>query len=155
MSKIFLILVVFQFKHFLADYRFQGPYMLQKFLPGWDFFWPLVAHCGVHSAFTLIIVMSVNPSLGWLAGVDFVAHFLMDRIKAGPKYLGRFKALSARDFQKTMRFKNNMARIGVPLRPHGVAATKLKHNTLFWWSLGFDQMVHHLTDLFIVWRLFV
>ncbi len=51
---------------------------------------PLTAHAGVHAIFTVIIVLVINPSLAWLALVDFVAHFTMDRIKSGPKYFGRF-----------------------------------------------------------------
>jgi hypothetical protein len=55
-----------------------------------------------------------------LAIVDFVVHFTMDRIKAGPRYLGRFSDVSSK---------------------------------AFWVSFGFDQMVHHLTHLYIVWYL--
>ncbi len=88
---VFLLLCVFQVKHFLCDFPLQRRYMLQKVLPGWEFFVPLAIHCLVHAAFTLAITLCIKPDLWWLAIVDFVAHFLMDRIKAGPKYLGRFR----------------------------------------------------------------
>lgn len=118
--QIFLLLVIYQFKHFIADFPLQGKYMLGKFKPDWSFFWPLVAHCSVHSAFTLAIVLCFKPEVWWLAIVDGVVHFTMDRIKAGPKYLGRFKDLYSKQF---------------------------------WWSLGIDQMVHHLTHYYIIFMI--
>lgn len=86
----FLLLVVFQAKHFLADFPFQNAFMLRKRLPGWGFALPLAAHCGVHGLFTLAVCLWARPEFWWLAGVDFAAHFVMDRIKAGPRYLGRY-----------------------------------------------------------------
>ena len=86
----FLLLIAFQVKHFLADYPLQFPYMLRKFRPGWDFVLPLTAHCAVHAAMTLLIVLWVRPELWWLAIGDFVVHFVMDRLKSGPRFLGRF-----------------------------------------------------------------
>lgn len=86
----FQLLVLFQIKHFIGDFPLQREYMLKKFLPGWEFFVPLATHCFVHSLLTLAIVMAVSFDLWWLAVVDFVTHFIMDRIKSGPRYLGRF-----------------------------------------------------------------
>ena len=114
----FILLIVFQIKHFVADFPLQFPYMLKKVNSGWDFVWPLSLHCGVHSLITLSIVLLVAPSLWWLAPMDFAIHFLMDRIKSGPRYLGRFND---------------------------------SHRTSYWVALGFDQMVHHLTHLLIIW----
>jgi uncharacterized membrane protein len=91
MKDVFALLLVFQAKHFLADFPLQGRYMLGKFKPGWDFLSPLLAHVSVHGLMTLAICLYVRPALWWLALVDMVAHFAMDRIKAGPKYLGRWK----------------------------------------------------------------
>jgi hypothetical protein len=114
----FLLLVVFQIKHFLADFPLQFPYMLRKFRPGWDFVMPLTSHCLVHGALTLAIVLCVDYRLWWLAAFDFVTHFIMDRIKSGPRYLGRFKDSTS---------------------------------TSYWIAFGFDQMIHHLTHMLIVW----
>lgn len=116
---LFLI-AVFQIKHFIADFPLQKEYMLRKFLPGWEFVLPLATHCAVHAVMTLGIVLAIRPSLWWLAVADFVVHFIMDRIKSGPHYLGRFDD---------------------------------KNRPGFWNALGFDQMVHHLTSLYIVWAL--
>lgn len=116
----FLLFVVFQAKHFVADFPLQREYMLRKVRPGWDFILPLSMHCGVHSGMTLAICLWWKPSLWWLAILDFVAHFIMDRLKSGPRYLGRF---------------NDRTR------------------TSYWAAFGLDQMVHHLTHLYIIWLL--
>ena len=132
--KIFVLLILFQLKHFLADYPLQNKYMLQKFRPDWGFFLPLVCHCLVHSLFTFCIIWFVSGDIIHslkMSALDFGIHFIMDRIKAGPKYLGRFKALTASEF--------------------ATATDKQKRsNQLFWWSLGLDQTVHHLTHYVII-----
>ena len=118
-ENIFTLLIVYQFKHFLADFPLQREYMLKKFSPNWDFFFPLCLHCGVHAVLTLAIVIVFGiPHLWWIALVDFGIHFVMDRIKSGPRYLGRF---------------NDQEKPG------------------YWNALGFDQMVHHLTHMYLVW----
>jgi hypothetical protein len=87
----FILLVLFQIKHFLADFPLQFPFMVRrKGLPGWQFLLPLCAHCAIHALFTLLIVLWVDPNYWWLAGADFLIHFVLDRMKAGPFYFGRF-----------------------------------------------------------------
>jgi len=115
---IFVLLVAFQVKHFLADYIYQDAYMLGKFKEkGWVL--PLLSHVLFHGLFTLVIA-AYYVTNGWvvlgLAVFDMVVHFIMDRIKASPKMLGRYNTT-----QKE-----------------------------FWWSLGLDQMVHHLTHYSII-----
>ena len=90
LSLILWLLIIFQTKHFVADYLLQNRYMLGKFRPDWGFFFPLLAHAGVHGVCTLLICLAFNPVYWWLSLIDVVAHFVMDRVKAGPKYLGRF-----------------------------------------------------------------
>ena len=87
---IFTLLVCFQIKHFISDFPLQREYMLKKTLPGWGFLMPLTVHCSVHMLITLTIVLWVNPQFWWLCLYDFCIHFVMDRIKSGPRYLGRF-----------------------------------------------------------------
>lgn len=132
MSKLFVLLILYQIKHFIADYPLQGKYMLGKFKPGWDFLGPLAAHCTVHGLFTYLIAMfaGYDNALN-LSIIDFSAHFIMDRIKASPKYLGRFKPLTAETYVKADK-------------------KALRSNVLFWWSLGLDQMVHHLTHYYLI-----
>ena len=117
---LILLLVVYQVKHLIADFVLQNVWMLQKNSPGWNFVLPLSIHCGVHAAATLAIALYFNPAAWWLAIFDFAIHFAMDRIKASPRYLGRFH---------DMRSK------------------------AYWMCFGLDQMVHHLTHLFICWYL--
>ena len=117
MEKLFGLLVIFQIKHFLADYPLQTPYMLGKFKGGLEWISPLALHSLVHALFTLAILLAFAPSLWALAFLDFTVHFIQDRIKASPNLLGRFKP----------------------------------DNKFFWWALGQDQMVHHLTHYIIIW----
>lgn len=132
---IFVLLATFQLKHFLADYPLQNTYMLGKFKDGWDFLLPLLAHVGVHAIFTLCIAYAFTRSVGFAFGVallDLCVHFAMDRTKAGKKYLGRFKSLSGKEFSSA-----------TPVEKRG--------NKFFWWALGFDQSVHHLTHYVIIY----
>lgn len=90
---IFVILASFQMKHLICDYQLQTKYMLGKFNEtGWAL--PLAAHSAVHAGFTVFLVFVITQ-IFWLAVVmavfDFVVHFTMDRIKASPKLLGRYK----------------------------------------------------------------
>ncbi|MCJ8275433.1 MAG: DUF3307 domain-containing protein [Bdellovibrionales bacterium] len=115
---IFILLIIYQVKHYIADFPLQREYMLRKTNPRWDFALPLAMHCAVHGVGTLIICMVYAPSLWWLALVDFVVHFVADRLKSGPRYLGRF---------------NDLSKPG------------------FWNVLGLDQMIHHLTHIYIIY----
>lgn len=120
LTTLVVLIAVFQVKHFLADFILQTRYQLGKFRADWGFFLPLLSHAATQAAFTLAICLVVCPTLWWLALVDLTTHFVMDRVKAGPKYLGRFND---------------------PKKP------------AYWFALGFDQMVHGLTDLAIAFLL--
>jgi len=91
-------MVIFQVKHFLADFVFQNVYMLRKGSPSWSFVGPLSIHAGIHAFFTLAIVLYANPALWALSLLDFVIHFITDRIKAGPRYLGRFDDIHSKAY---------------------------------------------------------
>lgn len=91
LTAIFPLLFLFQLKHFLCDYPLQGKYMLGKFKSGWGWVLPLTAHVCVTSLGSLLVVSLFRPDLWWLCLVDFVCHFTMDRVKASPNMLGRFK----------------------------------------------------------------
>lgn len=117
---IWKLLVVYQLKHFLADFPLQGRYMLGKFKSGTEWILPLAAHASVHAAFTAIIVTAAHRTeLLWLAALDFAVHFIVDRLKASPNLGGRWKM----------------------------------DKPQFWWALGADQMAHHLTHYFIIWKI--
>lgn len=101
---LFVLLIVFQIKHFICDFPLQREYMLKKTLPGWEFVPPLALHCAVHASFSLAIIMVVRPTLWKLALLDFAVHFAMDRIKSGPKYLGRFNDKDRPGFWNSLGF---------------------------------------------------
>ena len=124
MLTIFLLLIVFQFKHFICDYPLQTQYMLGKMKDtGWVK--PLAAHAGIHAIGTFIVAyyfLNLNyylDSIAFatiLAIADFILHFIVDRIKASPTIGGRFR----------------------PEQPQ------------FWWALGADQMTHHLINYIFI-----
>lgn len=88
---LFVLLVAFQIKHVLADYFFQTEWMVfgKCRIKGWVK--PLFAHAAVHATLTLIIALIFAPTLWWLASLDIIVHFIIDRVKANPKLGGRFK----------------------------------------------------------------
>jgi hypothetical protein len=141
---IFVLLLVYQLKHWVADYPMQNEYMLGKFKPGWEFVGPLSLHVAIHGGFTFIIIVATTHMLGLSLAVglfDATVHFFMDRIKAGPKYMGRWKPLTAAQW---MECKRQLAQ-GFWGRENENPAIRLRSNVLFWWALGLDQAVHHLT----------
>lgn len=167
MTLLFVLLVIYQIKHWLADYPLQTKFMLGKFKPGWAWVYPLFTHACVHALFTSIIVYFVKPELWWLAWVDFVIHFTMDRIKASPSLMGKWKALSPERFKELEKMKSDLGLTDEDeCRPWDGQFERCKncnfwdiyrkehwHNKLFWWALGIDQMVHHLTHYLIIWFL--
>ena len=92
MEIVFLLLVLFQIKHFICDYPLQTPYMLGK-MGKTNWIKPLAAHAGVHAIGTFIVVLAVtfSPIAVVFALADFVLHFIVDRIKASPDLGGRWK----------------------------------------------------------------
>ena len=136
-SLIFQLLFLFQLKHFLADYPLQTRYMLGKFKKSPWYFKPLLAHVSVHGVFTFIIACAYQM-LFWQALVltlfDMTCHFIMDRVKASPDLLGRFKPLTKETYPDA-------------------TPEQLASNNYFWWSIGLDQSVHHLTHYVIIWAI--
>jgi len=128
---IFVLLLIFQFKHFIVDYVVQSYRKdgMDKFNEiGW--FVPLLKHASDHGFFTIVISVLVLQLSGVLSfkglglililfWFDTIIHFTMDRIKASPHMLGRFTIEDRR----------------------------------FWMALGFDQAVHHLTHYTIIFVL--
>ena len=135
MNTIFILLFLFVIKHFLADFPLQNRYMLGKFRPDWGFVFPLLAHVGVHAGFTFLIAVWFGFKQAiCLALFDATTHFIMDRIKASKKYLGRFKPLTE-ETAKT------------------ATSEQWRSNDWFWYSIGLDQAVHNISDLIVIWFL--
>jgi hypothetical protein len=156
---IWVLLIVYQIKHFVADYPLQGPYMLRKFLPTPHWILPLMAHAGVHGAFTCFIALFVKPEAALILGVlDFILHLTIDRLKASPNLGGRFKALDSTNYPgvKAMSegdFLGAQVTGEEKVQKQIWAVERLKSNTYFWWALGADQGLHHLTHYLIIYLL--
>ena len=100
---VFALLIVFQVKHFIIDYvvQFSRHDSMKKFeADGWVF--PLFKHANDHGMASAFIVSTVlyAVSTPWLPLIllslgayvfDLVVHFTMDRIKASPNILGKYK----------------------------------------------------------------
>jgi hypothetical protein len=163
-----VLVLVFQLKHFIADYLLQGwpwaNYMLGKFRPtGWQK--PLAAHCAVHAAFTFTILSVIaTPTLltCCLALFDGCVHFVMDRVKASPELFGRWKPASKEEYvaayaaavrEVPATLSDEEATRVLKAKHRGIV--KMWDNQLYFWTLGFDQLVHHCTDLFVIWAVVV
>ena len=91
MVGLFLLLIVFQLKHFICDYPLQGTYMLGK-LRATNWALPLAAHAAVHATATFLIAIWFSLHLAIILAIaDFILHFTIDRLKASPNIGGRFK----------------------------------------------------------------
>jgi hypothetical protein len=142
MSAVFGLLIAYQIKHLLADYPGQSfRFFLGKFRADWGFVGPLLAHVGVHAVGTLTIALVFGAPLALvfkLAIFDASVHFAMDRIKASPRWMGRWKPLTAAGYLEAERTGDRKA---------------IRGNSLFWICLGADQAVHHLTHYACIWAL--
>lgn len=118
---IYLLLAFFT-KHYLADFPLQTVYMLGKGKKGFDWILPLTSHAGVHFLFTLVIILIYNPNLYYLSFIDFIFHFIIDRIKA------------------TYRLKEGTWE----------AHEKGKLLSKYYNALGLDQYAHALTYILII-----
>lgn len=149
MKAIYILLIVYQFKHFIADYPLQGRYMLGKFKPYPDFILPLLSHGLVHGVFTFLIAIyfkSLETSLA-LGLLDMTVHSIVDWVKANPSIGGKFSALSKNEMKGILSYVPTLSEEEFKSK-FGV---QLKSNTLFWWALGLDQMAHHLTHYLLIW----
>ena len=88
--------LVFAVKHLLAAFIFQTGWIAhgKEATAGWIV--PLAAHAGIHAVLTLAIAVAVRPSLWWLAILDLVVHFAIDRGKTLAGRWGRWTASDAR-----------------------------------------------------------
>jgi E3 ubiquitin-protein ligase DOA10 len=74
-------MLVLTVKHVIADFVLQTSWMAigkdQK--TGWAL--PLLAHCLVHFAVAMVLILIIAPRFWFLAFVDFVIHITVDRAK--------------------------------------------------------------------------
>jgi len=76
-----ILLILLHVKHFLADFPLQTPYMLGKGKSGTDWILPLIAHCLVHASLSALIIGIYRPEMIWIVSIEFLAHFIIDRLK--------------------------------------------------------------------------
>lgn len=92
MNIIIIFFILIEIKHFVCDYPLQNKYMLGKFKEFPRFIMPLFVHCLVHAIGTYIVLIVLGLSqLWWLVLVDLITHFVIDRVKADKKLLGRWQ----------------------------------------------------------------
>lgn len=86
-----LTLLVLIFCHFLADFPLQGDFLARAKSPmfgdTWTWVTCMVAHCSIHAGFVLLATRSV-----FLAGFQFVTHFIIDYAKLAGWFGGGSKA---------------------------------------------------------------
>ena len=133
---IWLLLILFELKHFICDYPLQTEIMLKKgSAKSTEWIPALLVHCLVHSMGAMLVcivfificssVTGVAPTkdkanvMFYIAFVDFILHFVIDRIKAHPKIGGRWKS----------------------------------NQKAFWNALGLDQAAHHLCQFGYIYLL--
>lgn len=122
-NQLLVMMILFPIKHFLADFPLQNLYMLGKAKQGLAWILPLSAHCSVHSALSLCIILLINPRLFWLVGLEFMAHFVIDRIKVCQK---------------------------LPIGPWS-PESKGKYLSKYYFDFGMDQLAHQLTYVAMIY----
>ena len=74
-------MAVLTVKHVIADFVLQNSWMAigkdQK--TGWAL--PLLAHCLVHLALALALILVIAPRFWFIAFIDFAIHIVVDRAK--------------------------------------------------------------------------
>ncbi|OJU30496.1 MAG: hypothetical protein BGN91_02475 [Nitrobacter sp. 62-13] len=74
-------MAVLTVKHVIADFVLQNSWMAigkdQK--TGWAL--PLLAHCLVHLALSLALILAIAPRFWLIAFIDFAIHIVVDRAK--------------------------------------------------------------------------
>ena len=74
-------MAVLTVKHVIADFVLQNSWMAigkdQK--TGWAL--PLLAHCLVHLALALVLILIIAPRFWLIAFIDFAIHVVVDRAK--------------------------------------------------------------------------
>jgi hypothetical protein len=74
-------MLVLTVKHVIADFVLQNSWMAigkdQK--TGWAL--PLLAHCLVHLAVALALILMIAPRFWFVAFIDFLIHIMVDRAK--------------------------------------------------------------------------
>ena len=88
--EVIIILIALQIKHFVCDYPLQSQFMLQKANKD-NWVMPLLSHSLVHSIGTFLVFMFFDLKIALILSImDFILHFVVDRIKASPNIGNRW-----------------------------------------------------------------
>ena len=89
-TEAIIVLIVLQIKHFVCDYPLQSQFMLQKANKD-NWIKPLLAHSLVHAIGTFLVFMFFDLKIALILSImDFILHFVVDRIKASPNIGNRW-----------------------------------------------------------------
>ena len=93
--KIFLLLIIFSIKPMLGDFILQSSNtVIGKGKKNWGFVKPLASHCLVHAILSIIVIVSfLDLKFLWFIPVEFIIHFIIDRLKSGPRYGGKISQM--------------------------------------------------------------
>jgi Protein of unknown function (DUF3307) len=125
MNTIFILFVLFQIKHFFADFPLQDSFQyLNKGTWGHPGGY---LHSAIHSALSLLILTLVfwtnfrihANTIMFVVMAEFLIHYFTD--------LGKVNL-------------NNYFK------------WKPDNSEKYWWLLGFDQLIHQLTYIWIIWK---
>jgi hypothetical protein len=122
--ELLTLLLVFQLKHLVVDYYLQTPRMYGNKGKPYGWFWPLVEHAGVHAVATFLILVFFFVLT---SGFTLSDAQVVGATAAAFDFVTHFI---------TDRWK----------------ATR-KHSSRepqFWINLGWDQMIHHIVGILIV-----
>jgi hypothetical protein len=74
-------MLLLSFKHIIADFVLQNSWMAigKDQRKGWAL--PLLAHCLVHLAVAMALILIVAPRFWFVALIDFAIHITVDRAK--------------------------------------------------------------------------
>jgi hypothetical protein len=150
MMSTFVLIALFALKHFLASYPLQCSYTV-KGLGSTDWVKPMLARAGVQAVCTALLAVgywmvmgkATNlPLLAMVAGIDFVSHFLIDRVKVSKEFLGHFMVASSAELQQAAIDYTSPNRSVV-----AAAQAKSDSNKYFWWADGLIHLVYALIGL--------
>jgi Protein of unknown function (DUF3307) len=74
-------MLVLTFKHVIADFVLQTSWMALGKDQKTEWALPLLAHCLVHLAVSLALILIIAPRFWFVAFIDFAIHIFVDRAK--------------------------------------------------------------------------
>lgn len=126
MNEYLLLFLLFEFKHFICDFLLQTKYMLGKFNDKFkDYWYPLYLHASINGcgAFLISIFISNNDNNIKASILIFIIEIILHFI------IDRIKAS-----------KKLLNRWDIKEKQ-------------FWWSLGFDQMLHRICYILYIFMI--